>query len=97
LKDAAVKATKDSAAERLREALTAELARSAGCGDSDPPPTRLDAIVRTLVDRAATGDVAAIREVFDRTAGWPGQALKVEAGLAKDFPLVQLSWSQPKE
>ncbi len=40
--------------------------------------TFAEAIAKTLIDLAVAGDVAAIREVFDRSEGRPKQAIDVD-------------------
>lgn len=51
----------------VRDALAAALRAPAADGT-----TRLDAVLAALLDKAAGGDLAAIKEVFDRAEGRPG-------------------------
>lgn len=53
----------------VRDALAAALRAPAEGG-----ATRLDAVLAALIDKAAGGDLAAIKEIFDRLEGRPGQA-----------------------
>ena len=55
-------------ARLIRDALMHELSREAE-DDDGRIATRLEQLARALVDKGAGGDVAAIREVLDRTAG----------------------------
>jgi hypothetical protein len=52
----------------IRDAFTRELLREV-TDDDRGTATRLALMTRALVDKANGGDVAAIREVLDRTAG----------------------------
>ena len=66
-----------SAANLIRDALLEELRREAE--DADGQMTeRLRLIARKLVDKAADGDVAAIKEIADRTEGKTPTALRAQ-------------------
>ncbi len=65
----------------MRDALILELNREAQ--DADGQMTkRLRHIARKLVDKAAEGDVAAIKEVNDRVDGKAHQSVEMSGGLA---------------
>jgi hypothetical protein len=67
----------------MTDALMLALHREAqGIVDEDGKPTkRLNVIANQLVQKAAEGDIQAIKEVFDRTDGKAIQAMQVEGGL----------------
>ena len=67
--------TPGNPATLIREALMRELLREVEDGDSGRMVSRLEQLSRSLIDKGSGGDVAAIREVFDRTAGKTGPAL----------------------
>jgi ribosomal protein L17 len=74
--------------DMMRNALYEELHRKVEDGDS-PAAENLRLIVRKMVDKAREGDVASIREVFDRT---DGKALPA-AATADDQPRkVVICW-----
>jgi hypothetical protein len=60
--------TARSSANLIRDALLEELRREAEGADGQMTE-RLRVIARKLVDKASDGDVAAIREIADRTEG----------------------------
>lgn len=60
---------------KLTEALREQLAET---NPDAPEETIAEAIAKTLIKLAIAGDVAAIREVFDRTEGKPKQAIDVD-------------------
>jgi hypothetical protein len=80
------------AADMMRNALYEELHRKVEDGDG-PAAENLQLIVRKMVDKAREGDVASIREVFDRT---DGKALPA-AAIADDQPRrVVICWKATK-
>jgi hypothetical protein len=56
----------------MRAALLRALTRPAD--DDRPPATWLDRIIRAHLDKAGAGDLAAIREIYDRADGKPSAA-----------------------
>ena len=83
----------DSTASRLmRQAILHEL--HVLPGDPEPPAAdKLQQVARSLVNKAAQGDVSAIKEVLDRIDGktLPG------APESDDGPTrVNVSWGKPK-
>ena len=60
-------ASSGNAATLIRDALMRELLREVE--QDERVATRLEHLSRALIDKGSGGDVAAIREVFDRTAG----------------------------
>jgi len=70
----------------MTDALMLSLHREAdGCVDADGKPTkRLNQIANQLAQKAADGDIQAIKEVFDRT---DGKAIQMIAG-DTDNPIV---------
>ena len=60
----------------MRDALILALHRKAAAANGYPTQ-ELALVVDALVDKAKTGDVAAIREIFDRVEGKAPQALQV--------------------
>ena len=57
--------------DALREQITEQLQNA-------PERTIAEAIARKLIKLALDGDIAAIREVFDRTEGKPKQAIDLD-------------------
>jgi hypothetical protein len=57
------------APDMMRNALYEELHSTTQEGDNGPMIENLQLIVRKMVEKAREGDVASIREVFDRTDG----------------------------
>jgi len=56
--------------------LTIELRQAIGIGEDGKPVTKLRKIAEMLVSKAMEGDMAAIKEVADRTDGKPMQAIE---------------------
>lgn len=69
-------------ARLVRDALAAALRAPAAAASADGA-TRLDAVVAALIDKATGGDLAAIKEIFDRVEGRPGQAAANEPELPR--------------
>ena len=61
--------TQDGEGRLVRDALVAALRAPAVEGAA-----RIDQVVTALLDKAAGGDLAAIKEIFDRVEGRPGPA-----------------------
>jgi hypothetical protein len=87
-----IETTEDNKASRLmRKAILREL----HCPPDDPDETatdKLEQVARSLVNKAALGDVTAIKEVLDRIDGksLPG-VLEVDDGPRQ----VNISWKPP--
>ena len=60
----------------LRAALLDELSRIAPDGNEHPPMEQRRHVARRLVAQAIAGNVAAIREVYDRSEGRPAPPAK---------------------
>jgi hypothetical protein len=73
---------RDALAAALRAPAAAALGAPGAAASADRA-TRLDAVVAALIDKAAGGDLAAIKEVFDRVEGRPGQASANEPELPR--------------
>jgi hypothetical protein len=69
---------RDALAAALRAPAAGALRAPAAATAAADGATRLDAVVAALIDKAAGGDLAAIKEVFDRVDGRPGQAVAPE-------------------
>lgn len=74
----------------MAEALIVALNRTAGKGKT----RKLALIAEKLVDLAESGDVSAIREVFDRVDGKSHQSVDVDATLAGE---LKLRWMKADE
>jgi hypothetical protein len=77
------------AADMMRNALYEELHRAVQDGEDGPIVENLQLIVRKMVDKAREGDVASIREVFDRT---DGKALPAAAVVDDQPRKVVICW-----
>jgi hypothetical protein len=71
----------------MADALMLALSREAQ--NEDGPTKKLHIIANQLVDLAMTGDVPAIKEIFDRIDGKPHQSMDVDGQLTGDF---KVSW-----
>lgn len=71
----------------MAEALMLALSREAE--NEDGPTKKLNIIANQLVDLAMTGDVPAIKEIFDRIDGKPHQSVDLDGQLAGEF---KVSW-----
>jgi hypothetical protein len=58
----------NKAARMMRRAILHELLQPSGV-DEPRPADKLQAVARSLVDKAASGDLSAIKEVLDRIDG----------------------------
>lgn len=74
--------------KRLTDALRRALMRTVEIADGDEKKeaVAVDAIAQALILRAISGDVTAIREVYDRVEGKPKQA--IEADVNANISLV---------
>jgi Autographiviridae endonuclease VII len=83
--------TRPKTTRPMREALDAELRRESDDGDG-PKAAMLQLIARKLAAKAVEGDLAAIKEIFDRMDG------KSVAGAAADEPQgrVVFQWKDPE-
>lgn len=71
----------------MADALMVALNREAS--SENGPTKKLHVIANQLVDLAMTGDVPAIKEIFDRIDGKAHQSVDLDAQLAGDF---KVSW-----
>ena len=83
--------TRSKTTRPMREALDAELRRESDDGDG-PKAAMLQLIARKLAAKAVEGDLAAIKEIFDRMDG------KSVAGAAAYEPQgrVVFQWKDPE-
>jgi hypothetical protein len=79
-----------NAASLIRDALMRELLREVE--QDERVATRLEHLSRALVDKGSGGDVAAIREVFDRTAGKTLPGVPDEASSETEPQTVTFGW-----
>jgi hypothetical protein len=70
----------------MRDALILALSREAEDGEG-APTKRLNLIAARLVEKAEGGDLAAIKEVFDRVDGKPTQPEAAEDGAPELKPI----------
>lgn len=76
----------------MADALVVALNREADEGKT----RKLAKIAEKLVDLAESGDVAAIREVFDRVDGKPHQSMDVDAALNGELRLRWMNQAEQK-
>lgn len=70
----------------MADALMLALSREAE--NEDGPTKKLHIIANQLVELAMTGDVPAIKEIFDRIDGKPHQSVDLDAALNGEFKVT---------
>lgn len=70
----------------MADALVLALNREAD--NAGEPTKKLHVIANQLVDLAMTGDVPAIKEIFDRIDGKPHQSVDLDADMSGDFKVT---------